>query len=237
MKEMKCAKYMNVLSLYPHQVSNYLSAIADLAVCIRMRNFPVHLPRHVRDEIIAIDLDPADRRSPELLVLHWLVEHKEETVGYRQLSFCLAAAVHQRRALGFPEHYVFGAAHVEAGEITTYAATWSQSYSQVLVYRLETYSLEKPAHAASFFLFMRCVAKKALEYQAQLAKKEKKSLPPFAPEYQTWKAPPPPPVPLPSDCGSQKRKRSDDDIGSVYNSVSEHGDFMQDERLWSQEVA
>jgi hypothetical protein len=101
---------------------------------------------------------------------------------------------------------------------------------------LETYSLERPDDAASFFLFIRCVTKKAVEYQAQLAKKEKELLPPFAPEYQPWKALPPPPSPPPSDRGGRKRKRSDDDIGSVHDSVSEHDDFMQDDRLWSREV-
>ncbi|KAF9510489.1 hypothetical protein BS47DRAFT_62831 [Hydnum rufescens UP504] len=50
------------------------SAIADLAVCIRMTNFCLPLPQHVRNEITAIDLDAADQVSPNLLVLHWLVE-------------------------------------------------------------------------------------------------------------------------------------------------------------------
>jgi hypothetical protein len=83
------------------------------------------------------------------------------------------------------------------------------------VHPLESYSLQQPDRAASFFLFIRCVAKKAVEYQEQLAKKDKELLRPSAPGYQTWKAPPPPP----SDRGGRKQKCGDD-IGSATDSVS-----------------
>jgi hypothetical protein len=109
------------------------------------------------------------------------------------------------------------------------------------------------------FLFIPCVAKKALEYEVQLAKKDKKLLPPFAPEYQSWKGPPPPLSRPPSDHGGRKRKRGDD-IASVHDSVSssegapgdtggaeqqgiepatgidEHHDFVPDDGDWFQEV-
>ncbi|KAF9510805.1 hypothetical protein BS47DRAFT_1347538 [Hydnum rufescens UP504] len=79
----------------------------------------------------------------------------------------------------------------------------------------ETYTLTKPDHVASFFLFMRCVAKRAVEYREELANKDKNSLPPLFPEYRTWKAPPR----APSDR-DRKRKRGNDDTGSVGASVS-----------------
>jgi hypothetical protein len=58
------------------------------------------------------------------------------------------------------------------------------------VYELERYILDMPDHVASFFLFIRCVAKRAVEYREELANKDKDSLPPRSPEYRSWKAPP-----------------------------------------------
>jgi hypothetical protein len=107
-------------------------AIADLAVCIDMRTFSTGLSQRVRDEITAISLNPADAGRSDLLVLHWVMEYKREIMGRRQLSFCLATAVRQRMALGFPGHYVFGAAQGGAGVITTHAATWSRNHSKVM---------------------------------------------------------------------------------------------------------
>ncbi|KAF9514845.1 hypothetical protein BS47DRAFT_1342609 [Hydnum rufescens UP504] len=97
---------------------------------------------------------------------------------------------------------------------------WMMEYrreatDQVIVYELETYSLNRPDHVASFFLFIRCVAKRAVDYREELAHKDKNLLPPFSPEYQTWKAPPR----APSDR-DRKRKRGNDDTGSVGASVS-----------------
>ncbi|KAF9503895.1 hypothetical protein BS47DRAFT_1355799 [Hydnum rufescens UP504] len=134
-------------------------------------------------------------------------------------------------ALGFPEHYVFGAAQGDAGVITTHAATWSHNHNKVLIYNLETYSLDVPDQAASLFLFIRGVAKKAVEYKAELAKKQKKTLPPFAPEYQGWKAPPR----VPSDRDTRKKRKRDAD-DNWFLSAWQSRDFMQDKRLWSGEM-
>jgi hypothetical protein len=108
------------------------SATADLAVCIRMGDFTAGCPKHVRDELTAIDLSATDRLFDDLLVLHWMMEYKREATNQNQLSFYLATAVRQRVALGFPDHYVFGAAQTRAGEIMTYAATSSQSQVMVM---------------------------------------------------------------------------------------------------------
>jgi hypothetical protein len=167
------------------------TAIADLAVCIDTRNFPVGLPKRVRDEITAIDLNAEDALRSDLLVLHWVMEYQRETTGRRQLSFSLATAVHQPMALGFSERYVFGAAQGGAGVITTHTATWSHNHNkgkittknpciytgsispvQVLIYNLVTYSPDIPDQATSLFLFIRGVAKKAVEYEADLGVKE-----------------------------------------------------------------
>jgi hypothetical protein len=82
------------------------------------------------------------------------------------------------------------------------------------VYELETYSLNWPDEAASLFLFIHSVAKKAIEYAAQFAMIDMKSLPPFASGYQGWKTPP-----QLSGRDNRKRKRGDDD-SSVHDSVS-----------------
>ncbi|KAG8699706.1 hypothetical protein FRC11_013543, partial [Ceratobasidium sp. 423] len=63
-------------------------------------------------------------------VLHWVTEFKrggQENLSKQQVVEGLVTALYQRRALGFPNHFVFGTAHHSKIFLEVLAATWVPS--------------------------------------------------------------------------------------------------------------
>ncbi|KEP48964.1 hypothetical protein V565_111410 [Rhizoctonia solani 123E] len=63
-------------------------------------------------------------------VLHWVTEYKrdqDELDSKHQVAEGLVSALYQRRAYGFPDHFVFGSAHYNRTVIEVIAATWVRS--------------------------------------------------------------------------------------------------------------
>ncbi|KEP55626.1 hypothetical protein V565_002400 [Rhizoctonia solani 123E] len=69
--------------------------------------------------------------SPECrFIPHWVTEfkpHHSEPASRRQVVKGLVSALYQRRALGFPNHFVFGTAHHSRTCLEVLAATWVPS--------------------------------------------------------------------------------------------------------------
>ncbi|CAE6368986.1 unnamed protein product [Rhizoctonia solani] len=62
--------------------------------------------------------------------LHWVTEYKRhhnELASKGQVVEGLVSALYQRRALGFPNHFVFGTAHHSQTTLEVLAATWVRS--------------------------------------------------------------------------------------------------------------
>ncbi|CUA68290.1 hypothetical protein RSOLAG22IIIB_07818 [Rhizoctonia solani] len=62
--------------------------------------------------------------------LHWVTEFKrdyDELISKCQVIEGLVSALYQRRALGFPNHFVFGTAHYSRTTLEVLAATWVPS--------------------------------------------------------------------------------------------------------------
>ncbi|KEP45010.1 hypothetical protein V565_330760 [Rhizoctonia solani 123E] len=58
---------------------------------------------------------------------HWVTEYKRdrnELDSKRQVAEGLVSGLYQRRAYGFPDHFVFGSAHYDQTTIEVLAATW-----------------------------------------------------------------------------------------------------------------
>ncbi|EUC57879.1 hypothetical protein RSOL_232790, partial [Rhizoctonia solani AG-3 Rhs1AP] len=65
---------------------------------------------------------------------HWVTEYKRdrnELDSKRQVAEGLVSALYQRRAYGFPDHFVFGSAHYDQTTIEVVAATWVPSAEPV----------------------------------------------------------------------------------------------------------
>ncbi|KAG8726029.1 hypothetical protein FRC11_000983, partial [Ceratobasidium sp. 423] len=63
-------------------------------------------------------------------ILHWVTEfkpHHDEKPSKCQVVQGLVSALYQRRALGFPKHFVFGTAHHSRTVLEVLAATWVPS--------------------------------------------------------------------------------------------------------------
>ncbi|CAE6475324.1 unnamed protein product [Rhizoctonia solani] len=111
----------------------------------------LHIPRHaasLESHRLALEPMESDRRHPvdTLGSLVWDVQ-SEERVVYRvghmafqtiscsellttpelQVAEGLVSALYQRRAYGFPDHFVFGSAHYNRTVIEVIAATWVRS--------------------------------------------------------------------------------------------------------------
>lgn len=72
------------------------------------------------------------RPNPDIhSVLHWATEFQRGHDNYkeheakRQLFRSLVSGLYQRRALGFPNHFVFGTAHHSTTILDVFAATWN----------------------------------------------------------------------------------------------------------------
>ncbi|KEP49714.1 hypothetical protein V565_094740, partial [Rhizoctonia solani 123E] len=65
--------------------------------------------------------------SHHIYILHWVTEYKrdqDQLNSKRQVAEGLVSALYQRRAYGFPDHFVFGTAHYSRTVIEVVAATW-----------------------------------------------------------------------------------------------------------------
>ncbi|KEP46459.1 hypothetical protein V565_197860 [Rhizoctonia solani 123E] len=65
---------------------------------------------------------------------HWVTEYKRdcnELDSKHQVAEGLVSALYQRRAYGFPDHFVFGSAHYDQTTIEVVAATWVPSAEPV----------------------------------------------------------------------------------------------------------
>ncbi|KEP46295.1 hypothetical protein V565_206980 [Rhizoctonia solani 123E] len=63
-------------------------------------------------------------------VLHWVTEYKrdlDKLDSTHQVAEGMVSALYQRRAYGFPNHFVFGSAHYSRTIIEVLAATWVRS--------------------------------------------------------------------------------------------------------------
>ncbi|KAG8686296.1 hypothetical protein FRC11_009190, partial [Ceratobasidium sp. 423] len=69
--------------------------------------------------------------SPECrFILHWVTEFKrtgDEKPSKQQVVEGLVSGLYQRRALGFPNHFIFGTAHHSETTLEVLAATWVPS--------------------------------------------------------------------------------------------------------------
>ncbi|CAE6485202.1 unnamed protein product, partial [Rhizoctonia solani] len=68
--------------------------------------------------------------SHHIYILHWVTEYKrdqDQLDSKRQVAEGLVSALYQRRAYGFPDHFVFGTAHYSRTVIEVVAATWVRS--------------------------------------------------------------------------------------------------------------
>jgi hypothetical protein len=68
-------------------------------------------------------------------ILHWVTEYKREGLRLeedvvRQTMMAISSGLYQRRALGFPGHYVFGTAH-SGSRLRVFAGTWTEKSARV----------------------------------------------------------------------------------------------------------
>ncbi|KAF8595583.1 hypothetical protein BDV93DRAFT_528579 [Ceratobasidium sp. AG-I] len=76
-------------------------------------------------ELACSSLAPAS--ANESFVIHWATEFKQEHSEQetkKRLFRPLVSGLYQRRAFGFPDHYVFGTAHHSTTTLEAFAATW-----------------------------------------------------------------------------------------------------------------
>ncbi|KAF8603567.1 hypothetical protein BDV93DRAFT_523323 [Ceratobasidium sp. AG-I] len=100
------------------------TSTADSVTCINLGMKPL--------EAITYDIKCIYSCSPgptnSLLLPHCIIQFKAPgiagNVPERQVLFGMVSALHQRRALGFSEQFVFGISHEEASTVHVYAARW-----------------------------------------------------------------------------------------------------------------
>ncbi|KDN37447.1 hypothetical protein RSAG8_10182, partial [Rhizoctonia solani AG-8 WAC10335] len=90
------------------------------------------IPVAVKEAKAALSCFPStDSTIPDnRYILHWVTEYKRDhnkLDSQRQVSEGLVSALYQRRAYGFPDHFVFGTAHYSRTIIQVLAATWVPS--------------------------------------------------------------------------------------------------------------
>ncbi|CAE7069960.1 unnamed protein product [Rhizoctonia solani] len=206
-------------------------------------------------------------------LLHWVTEFKSRghTANSRhQVVEGLVSALYQRRAFGFPNHFVFGTAHHSGTTLEVLAATWVRSepvnsgtypkheanakstapavgqasvpsgselrgadgaggesktdtgvtedikkYNKIVVYTIETFSMDDISHLLRLYLLMRCTWRLAQDYQKDIKEDNAVRIIQLlgeAKSFYEW-APPPPP---PSDRGMKRRK-----LNNCLSSVAE----------------
>ncbi|CAE6432165.1 unnamed protein product [Rhizoctonia solani] len=90
-------------------------------------------------------------------VVHWVTEfkrHHSEAASKRQVVKGLVSGLYQRRALGFPNHLVFGTAHHSRTVLEVLAATWVPSNEHInseapLAQEANTSSIQPPVGQAN----------------------------------------------------------------------------------------
>lgn len=98
-------------------------------------------------------------------VVVWASEYKATLPASNQLAYDLGAAQYQRRALGFRDHSIYGAAFT--GSIATlHVSFWSGTkLNQIAIEEIGQYNLAEPYGAIQFINFLRVV----MRYYSTLA--------------------------------------------------------------------